>query len=67
MKQHSLFHPARPYGRGAYLVQSATRPEVEHMVDFEGYERESVVCTCEAFIQGGMRPCSHIASAALYV
>lgn len=67
MIQLTLFHPATLYGRAAYLVQSATRPEVQHLVDFEGHESEPVVCTCEAFIQGGMRPCPHISSALLYV
>lgn len=64
--QHPLFHLVSSYGRGAFLVQSASRPEVAHVVDFEGYERELVVCTCEAFIMGGQR-CGHIMSALLYV
>jgi len=67
MKQTSLFHFVRPYTRLTYLVQSATRPGVEHLVDLEGFEHEPVVCTCEAFIQGGARPCSHIESVAICV
>ena len=60
MIQARLFLPITPYTRNAFLVQSETRNGIEHLVDLEGYGRESVVCTCEAFIQGGVRPCKHI-------
>lgn len=49
------------YGRGALLVGSVSRREAVHVVDFEGDGKDSVVCTCEAFIMGGARPCQHIA------
>lgn len=47
------------YGRRSLLIDSATR-HGQHLVDFEGHEHEPVVCTCEAFIMGHMRPCRHI-------
>lgn len=56
-------HPsmiAIPYGRLCFLVVSATRKDVHHLVDFEGSEDEKVVCTCEAFTLGKERPCKHI-------
>lgn len=65
--QSRLFLPVRPYTRLAYFVESATRPGIEHLVDLEGYDREEVVCTCESFIMGGMRPCLHIQSVAICV
>jgi len=65
MKQIPLFHLIKPYTRLAYLVQSATRPEVEHLVDLEGFEEEKVVCTCEDFIYNRARPCAHIRSVAI--
>ena len=66
MKQ-GILHLVRPYTRLAYLVQSATRPDVEHLVDLEGFDTEPVVCTCEAFIKGHARPCIHIRSVAFSV
>lgn len=65
MTQAKLFHYVSPYSRNAYLVDSATRKDVAHLVDLEGYEKEKVVCTCEAFILGGARPCTHITSVKL--
>lgn len=56
---------AAAYGRRSFLVPSATRRGIEHLVDFEGHEQEPVVCTCEAFILGTMRPCKHIAGATI--
>lgn len=67
MRQALLFHPVEPYTRNAYLVASGSRDEVVHLVDLEGYEQEPIVCTCEAFIYGGQRPCRHIISLNLYL
>lgn len=67
LTQARLFHPVSPYTRNAYLVESSTRTEVSHLVDLEGYEKEKVVCTCEAFIYGGARPCPHIKSVKMQV
>lgn len=64
--QQVLFHIAKPFDRLSYLVLSASRPEVEHLVDLEGFENESVTCTCESFILGGHRPCGHIKSVMIY-
>lgn len=64
MTQKRLFLPITPYTRNAFLVQSETRESILHLVDLEGYGREKVVCTCEAFIQGGVRPCKHIVNVA---
>lgn len=66
MFQLPLFHLIESYTRGAYLVQSGTRDDVKHLVDLEGDGDEEVVCTCEAFIYGGARPCRHIKSVKLY-
>ena len=67
MRQKGLFHIVEIYTRNAYLVRSMTRPEVGHVVDLEGDGTEPVVCTCESFIMGHMRPCPHIISVGLYV
>lgn len=67
MKQKHLFLPIEPYTRNAYLVGSGTRPNIVHLVDLEGYEKEKVVCTCEAFIYGGARPCPHIESVRIQI
>lgn len=64
--QKALFLTVSPYSRKAYLVQSATRPEVYHLVDLEGFENEKVVCTCEAFILGGIKMCPHIKSVMIF-
>lgn len=48
------------YGRGSLLVGSASHPGEVHVVDFEGHGTDKVVCTCEAFIRGHMRPCRHL-------
>lgn len=48
-----------PYTRGAVLVTSASRRGA-HVVDFEGDGQDAIVCTCESFILGGVRPCRHI-------
>lgn len=66
-KQGQLFHTIEAYTRNAYLVLSATRPGVAHLVDLEGFGSEGVVCTCEAFIYGGQRPCPHIISVAIQI
>lgn len=56
---HRTIH-VQSYSRLALLVGSATRRGISHLVDFEGHEGEPVVCTCESFIMGGMRPCRHM-------
>ena len=66
-KQLPLFHLVTPYTRLAYLVQSATRADVAHLVDLEGFDRQPVVCTCEDFIYNGNRHCGHIRSVAIQV
>lgn len=48
------------YDRGSYLVASDEDPEVQHLVDFEGFEDDPVACSCEAFTLSGHRPCKHI-------
>ena len=53
------------YSRSAILIRSATRNDVKHLIDFEGDGEEKVVCTCEAFILGGARPCKHIKNATI--
>ncbi len=67
LHQPPLFHPVTPFDRGSYLVQSATRGEVEHLVDLEGDGINPIVCTCEAFILGGEKLCPHIKSVGLYL
>ena len=49
-----------PYTRKAWLVQSATRSDVGHLVDFEGFDGKPVYCSCEAFTIGKKQPCKHI-------
>lgn len=48
-----------PYNPGQYLVSSATRAEVEHLVDVV-----EMACSCEAALDFGTRgpndPCSHL-------
>ncbi len=65
-KQRILFHYVQPYTRKAYLVHSATRPEIAHLVDLEGEGEDRIVCTCESFIMGGIKQCEHIKSVMLY-
>ena len=67
MKQKGLFHIVQNYTRNAYLVQSMTRSEAVHVVDLEGDVSDPIICTCEAFIFGHVRPCTHIISVGLYV
>lgn len=67
MPQKVLFHPVRKYDRLSYLVESASVPGVEYIVDLEGYGEDTAVCSCPAFIQGGKRLCSHIRSVAIYI
>lgn len=67
MKQPPLFHRILPYTRLAYLVESSSRPDVMHLVDLEGFEREKVVCTCEDFLYNGNKHCAHITSVAIQV
>ena len=62
IKQPRLFPIVIPYGRNTYLVVSDTRNDITHLVDLEGYGKERVICTCEAFIMGHQRPCKHIKS-----
>ncbi len=49
-----------PYSRNAYLVDSESDAGITYLVDLEGDNGEPIVCTCEAFILGGRRPCKHI-------
>ena len=49
-----------PYTRNSFLVQSRTRAEVMHLVDFEGFDGQPIYCSCEAFTKGKRRPCKHI-------
>lgn len=56
---------AIPYDRRSFLVQSMTRRDVFHLVDFEGFGEDDVVCTCEAFNLGKERPCRHIKAATI--
>lgn len=67
MTQLRLFHAIASYTRNAYLVESATRDGIAHLVDLEGFEREKVVCTCEDFIYNGNRNCGHIISVRMQI
>lgn len=55
-----------PYTRSSYLVESTSR-DIMHLVDFEGFEKEPVYCSCEAFTLGKARPCRHISIILTYV
>lgn len=66
IKQKKLFLEVEPYNRNSYLVHSATRPEITHLVDLEGDGEDKVVCTCESFILGNVKSCEHIKSVMLY-
>ncbi len=48
------------YDRMSVLVESATRQGIVHLIDFEGYGSDKIVCTCESFILGGQKFCKHI-------
>ena len=50
------------YSRGTLLIKSATRRGISHLVDFEGDGIDAIVCTCESFILGHLRPCKHMVS-----
>jgi predicted nucleic acid-binding Zn finger protein len=57
---YSAAMQATSYDRMSVLVRSATRQGIVHLIDFEGHERDKIVCTCEAFILGGDKRCKHI-------
>jgi hypothetical protein len=54
--QSSNGHTVTMYGRLMFLVSSASRSQVIHIVDIE----EHTVCSCEAFFYNATRPCRHI-------
>lgn len=56
---------AIPYSRMAFFAKSSTRRGVMHLVDFEGFGRAKIVCTCEDFLLGGNKACKHITSATI--
>lgn len=67
MRQQRLFHVIAPYTRHAYLVESASRPGISHLVDLEGFGIEKVVCTCEDFLCNKNKACAHIISVKMQV
>lgn len=51
-----------PYNTGSFLIESFTREGISHLVDFFGFEKEPIYCSCEAFTIGKENPCKHIKS-----
>lgn len=60
-------HTVYEYGRLFYIVTSASRSNLFHFIDLEGFADEETnrvwptICNCEAW-KYGTRPCRHIAA-----